>query len=498
MAAGYEFDAGELHRLTGGNPFYVHEVLEAGGDEVPATVGEAVYTRAARMSATPDRCWRSVSVALVGARAVGARGGLRRRCARRSTSAWSAACWSTTTAARGFRHELARMAIEAALGPSRRRGAASARCWRRWAIRRAGIDPARLAHHAEGRTTLRPCSGWRPRRRAGRRRSARTARRRRSTPARCGSPRPRPAVRASRAARRGGGRAVCDRRPGRLDRRPELARIGAATARPATWSARATRSAGWSRRTLPRRDGGRPRGGRRRGARCSSRSGRVAGTGRRVRLALAACAVRRRSRRGDRVGRARDRVRRRRRCHAGQRDDLGRHARGCCATARTPSRMLEQALEAVPGARARAGDRRARTTTLPSRASSTAPTRWRIGTSRQGLAYCAEHDLDLWTLSLLGVKVRSQLNQGHYDEASEVALQLAGELRDSPAPRFEGPARAGAWCARAAATPESAQALEQAGADRATRRTSSTGSAPLAALAPSRPGWRATRSRSMS
>ena len=55
-----------------------------------------------------------------------------------------------------------------------------------------------------------------------------------------------------------------------------------------------------------------------------------------------------------------------------------------------------------------------------------------------GLGHCADHDLDLWTLSMLGMKVRSELNQGRFDEASEIAIRLAGELRDSPAPRFEG------------------------------------------------------------
>ena len=78
MAAGYALDAAELHRLTGGNPFYVHEVLEAGGDRVPATVGEVVYTRAARMSEDARSVLESVSVAPPAPRALGARGGLRR------------------------------------------------------------------------------------------------------------------------------------------------------------------------------------------------------------------------------------------------------------------------------------------------------------------------------------------------------------------------------------------------------------------------------------
>ena len=43
-------DVGDLHRRTGGNPFFVTEVLAAGSDEVPATVRDAVLARAARLS----------------------------------------------------------------------------------------------------------------------------------------------------------------------------------------------------------------------------------------------------------------------------------------------------------------------------------------------------------------------------------------------------------------------------------------------------------------
>ena len=43
-------DAATLHRLTGGNPFFVTEVLAAEGETVPATVGDAVLARAARLS----------------------------------------------------------------------------------------------------------------------------------------------------------------------------------------------------------------------------------------------------------------------------------------------------------------------------------------------------------------------------------------------------------------------------------------------------------------
>ena len=50
MAAGSGRDPAELHRLTGGNPFFVTEVLAAADGTVPATVGDAVLARAARLS----------------------------------------------------------------------------------------------------------------------------------------------------------------------------------------------------------------------------------------------------------------------------------------------------------------------------------------------------------------------------------------------------------------------------------------------------------------
>src|SRR5690606_29490215 len=43
--------AAGLFALTGGNPFYVTEALAAGGEEVPASVRDAVFARAARLGA---------------------------------------------------------------------------------------------------------------------------------------------------------------------------------------------------------------------------------------------------------------------------------------------------------------------------------------------------------------------------------------------------------------------------------------------------------------
>ena len=50
LAGGSGLPAPELYRLTGGNPFYVTEVLRAGMAEVPPSARDAVLARAARLS----------------------------------------------------------------------------------------------------------------------------------------------------------------------------------------------------------------------------------------------------------------------------------------------------------------------------------------------------------------------------------------------------------------------------------------------------------------
>jgi DNA-binding CsgD family transcriptional regulator/tetratricopeptide (TPR) repeat protein len=49
LARGTDLDPVELHRTTGGNPFYVTEVLAAAPARIPATVRDAVLARAARL-----------------------------------------------------------------------------------------------------------------------------------------------------------------------------------------------------------------------------------------------------------------------------------------------------------------------------------------------------------------------------------------------------------------------------------------------------------------
>jgi DNA-binding CsgD family transcriptional regulator/tetratricopeptide (TPR) repeat protein len=142
-----DVDAAELHRITGGNPFYVSEILEAGWPSVPPTVRDAVGARLARASAGARRAVESAAV--IGARV------------EPSLLAWVLAdarisadeCIATGilvpdgTGLR-FRHELVRMAVDAGITPHRKTELHA----RLLAAleERGDADPALLAHHAEG------------------------------------------------------------------------------------------------------------------------------------------------------------------------------------------------------------------------------------------------------------------------------------------------------------------------------------------------------------
>ncbi len=63
LGLGHAVDLAELHRVTGGNPFFVTEVLAAGGQGMPCTVQDAVLARAARLSASARAVLDAAAVA---------------------------------------------------------------------------------------------------------------------------------------------------------------------------------------------------------------------------------------------------------------------------------------------------------------------------------------------------------------------------------------------------------------------------------------------------
>ena len=231
-------DAADLHATSGGNPFFVTEVLAApAGDGVPASVRDAVALRAAAAGPEANAVAELAAVfpgpaelALVTALA-GADAGAVDRCV-------EAGLLHLRGDALAFRHDLARRAVEDALSPLRRRelnaqraggargggrarhGAARAPCPPR--RRRGGDPPARARGGPRGGRRRRPPAGARAlggRARGGGRRRRRGARGRRGRglPLRAHGARARGAPRAARAPRRRG------RRPAR-GRRRALAR----------------------------------------------------------------------------------------------------------------------------------------------------------------------------------------------------------------------------------------------------------------------------------
>lgn len=149
LAGTQDVDVPELHRRTGGNPFFVTEVLAAGGLDVPATVRDAVLTRAARLRPSARAILDAAAVA--GPRIEPWL--LQDLAAAESGSVEECLATGVLRVEDGvfaFRHELARQAVLQALTPTR---LLSLHRLALQALRSPAAptaDLARLAHHAEG------------------------------------------------------------------------------------------------------------------------------------------------------------------------------------------------------------------------------------------------------------------------------------------------------------------------------------------------------------
>ena len=169
LCAGVAVGPTELHRRTGGNPFFVTEVLAAGPQGVPATVQDAVLARAARLSLSAravlaaaavlgPRVERSLLEEVVAAERAAIDEGL-------ATGVIRADAGNYT-----FRHELARDAVLQALTPTRAAGlhriALQALASR--VSQLASDDPGarrlapRLAFHADGAGDSEAVRRWAP------------------------------------------------------------------------------------------------------------------------------------------------------------------------------------------------------------------------------------------------------------------------------------------------------------------------------------------------
>ncbi len=141
--------AQQLYTITGGNPFFVTEVLASDTAEVPPTVREAVLSRVARlsspaqallelMSVVPTRTERWLLETVLEA------------VPKTLEEGFTSGMLSVDLTTVAFRHELARLAVESTLSPLRRQ-ALHAQILQ--GLLSHGADPsqsARLVHHATG------------------------------------------------------------------------------------------------------------------------------------------------------------------------------------------------------------------------------------------------------------------------------------------------------------------------------------------------------------
>jgi len=141
---GSPLDADELYGRTGGNPFFVTEVLAAGAATVPPSVRDATLARAARLS-VPARRVLDAAAVIGGSVELGLLGDV----AQQSAEAIDECCECGLLlggARLEFRHELARQAVEEALPAATRAGLHAATLA---GLLAAGpLDDRRLAYHA--------------------------------------------------------------------------------------------------------------------------------------------------------------------------------------------------------------------------------------------------------------------------------------------------------------------------------------------------------------
>ncbi len=146
LAAGCGLQAAEVYGLTGGNPFYVTEVVQSGMGQVPPSARDAVLARVARL----DTGARDVldAAALIGARVeLGLLEAVTGSPSPAVDDLLAAGLLTGDGTGLKFRHEIARLAVQDAI-PAHRRGEIHARILD--ALRGLGCDDdARLAFHAE-------------------------------------------------------------------------------------------------------------------------------------------------------------------------------------------------------------------------------------------------------------------------------------------------------------------------------------------------------------
>lgn len=149
LAAGRDVDPTDLHARTGGNPFFVTEILAGDGHAIPSSVRDAILAQLAALPSDAVELMELVSIVTPRADSW-----LTQRVLGDCTHALEA-CLRTGLVVVDrdgvrYRHELARLTVEHELLPQRRMGLHRAVLAALEAHPAGSADAAQLAHHAEG------------------------------------------------------------------------------------------------------------------------------------------------------------------------------------------------------------------------------------------------------------------------------------------------------------------------------------------------------------
>ena len=148
LAAPHGVDAHELHEKTGGNPFFVTEVLGAPSERIPETVRDAVLARAERLP-EPARGLLQALAVVPGRVELWLLSALAGEPADRLEQCLASGVLTVVDGGVAYRHELAREAVETTLPPDRRLALHRAALSALSAPPVGDPDPTRLSHHAE-------------------------------------------------------------------------------------------------------------------------------------------------------------------------------------------------------------------------------------------------------------------------------------------------------------------------------------------------------------
>jgi DNA-binding CsgD family transcriptional regulator/tetratricopeptide (TPR) repeat protein len=148
LAAPHGVDGHELHEKTGGNPFFVTEVLGAPSERIPETVRDAVLARAERLPEPARRLLQALAV-VPGRVELWLLSALAGEPADRLEQCLASGVLTVVDGGVAYRHELAREAVETTLPPDRRLALHRAALTALSAPAVGDPDPTRLSHHAE-------------------------------------------------------------------------------------------------------------------------------------------------------------------------------------------------------------------------------------------------------------------------------------------------------------------------------------------------------------